>query len=117
MDQVPILKEQPVYSLYDHQNKAISESTHLYNLNNEFKGIVCIPTGGGKTHTAVIWGLQNFIAKGKKIIWLAHRHELLDQAYESFQKNAYSNYLPLRTEPINIRLVSSQHDSIDKITG
>lgn len=37
---------------------------------------------------------QNALDKGKKILWLAHRQMLLEQAAESFQKYAYAIELP-----------------------
>ncbi|MEH2126217.1 DEAD/DEAH box helicase family protein [Nostoc sp.] len=77
--------------LYSHQNEAII----ALNKKNQFpfEGLLVLPTGGGKTLTAVHWLLRNFINNKKKVLWIAHRHELLDQALETLQLNAYSSLL------------------------
>ncbi len=70
----------------NHQNKA------LKNLRNWFEskphpyagGILALPTGGGKTYTAVRFLCKNPISEGYKILWLAHTHHLLEQAFYSF---------------------------------
>ena len=77
--------------LYSHQNEAIKA---LNETNKDaFEGLLVLPTGGGKTLTAVYWLLRNFINKNKKVLWIAHRHELLDQALETLQLSAYSSLL------------------------
>jgi len=43
--------------------------------------ILCVPTGGGKT-TIVAEMIRRAIGRGKSILFLAHRAELLDQAVE-----------------------------------
>lgn len=77
--------------LYSHQNEAIK----ALNKTNEdaFEGLLVLPTGGGKTLTAVHWLLRNFINNNKKVLWIAHRHELLDQALETLRLSAYSSLL------------------------
>ncbi|MBC7452168.1 MAG: DEAD/DEAH box helicase family protein [Massilia sp.] len=46
--------------------------------------IVALPTGGGKTFTAVRFLCHGPLSQGYKVVWLAHTHHLLEQAYESF---------------------------------
>ncbi|MDO5151682.1 MAG: helicase, partial [Oscillospiraceae bacterium] len=41
-----------------------------------------------------MWLLKNALDQKKKILWIAHRQILLDQAAESFQKFAYSEVIP-----------------------
>ncbi|MHC5594554.1 MAG: DEAD/DEAH box helicase [Nostoc sp.] len=75
--------------LYSHQNEAIKA---LNETNKDaFEGLLVLPTGGGKTLTAVHWLLRNFINNKKKVLWIAHRHELLDQALETVRLSAYSS--------------------------
>lgn len=50
----------------------------------EAGGIVVLPTGGGKTFTAVRFLCTGPLSQGYKVLWLAHTHHLLDQAYQSF---------------------------------
>lgn len=76
--------------LYAHQNQAIQA---LDRNKNSFEGLLVLPTGGGKTLTAVHWLLRNFINNKKKVLWIAHRHELLDQALETVKLSAYSSLL------------------------
>lgn len=66
----------PPNFLYQHQNTAIQK----LDITNQypFKGLLVLPTGGGKTLTAVHWLLKNFINKHKKVLWITHRHELLN---------------------------------------
>jgi len=72
-------------------NKAL-EKKSFRNL----KGLLVIPTGGGKTFIAVYWLLKNKIDKGAKVLWIAHRYTLLDQAFETFFDCAYTDVLKER---------------------
>jgi len=96
-------------SLYQHQIQAIQE-LDIVN-RSPFKGLLVLPTGGGKTLTAVQWLLKNFINKQKKVLWIAHRHELLNQAFNTIVDNSYSALLSDRTD-FRYRIISgsSEHD-------
>lgn len=99
---------------YNHQKEAM-EMLNLIDKNESFSTLVVLPTGGGKTYTASTWLLKNAIDKKKKIIWIAHRQMLLDQAAESFQKFAFAEAMPHIGE-FTYRIVSgsTNHDrSID----
>jgi len=50
----------------------------------EAGGVVVLPTGGGKTFTAVRFLCNGPLSRGYKVLWLAHTHHLLDQAYQCF---------------------------------
>ena len=95
--------------LYAHQNEAI-RALDLRN-NSPFEGLLVLPTGGGKTLTAVHWLLRNFIDKRKKVLWIAHRHELLDQAFEALKFSAYPSLLN-DVEKFRYRVISGhpKHD-------
>lgn len=80
-------------SLYEHQKKAMA-NLDIINRNASYSTLVVLPTGGGKTYTAVVWLLRNAINRQKKILWIAHRQTLLDQAAETFQNYAYSELIP-----------------------
>lgn len=45
------------------------------------KTLLCLPTGTGKTFTAASW----IVSKKRKTLWLAHRNELVTQAYNTFK--------------------------------
>jgi DNA repair protein RadD len=44
--------------------------------------VLVMPTGAGKTHTAAAIVARS-VAAGKRVLWLAHRTELVDQAIDS----------------------------------
>jgi superfamily II DNA or RNA helicase len=63
-----------------------------------------LPTGGGKTFTAVHFACRLPLSQGFKVLWLAHTHHLLEQAFASFAGGA-----GLVTEPksdLRVRVVS-----------
>lgn len=78
---------------YEHQ-KCAMENLDIMNKNAKYSTMIVLPTGGGKTYTASMWLLRNALDQKKKILWIAHRQMLLDQAAESFQKFAYSEVIP-----------------------
>lgn len=47
-------------------------------------GILVLPTGGGKTFTACHFICRNPLSDDFKVLWLAHTHHLLEQAFFSF---------------------------------
>jgi ATP-dependent helicase IRC3 len=107
--QIQVRKGESPRELYAHQNEAIK----ALNLKNQsaFEGLLVLPTGGGKTLTAVHWLLRNFIDKRKKVLWIAHRHELLNQALETIKFTAYSSLLK-DADKFSFRIISglSTHD-------
>ena len=99
-----------IRSPYEHQKKAM-EALDKINKEESYSTLVVLPTGGGKTYTASMWLLKNAIDRKKKILWIAHRQMLLDQAAESFQKFAYAEVMP-HISSFSFRIVSgaSSHD-------
>lgn len=95
---------------YEHQ-KAAMKNMDIINKNKAYSTLIVLPTGGGKTYTASMWLLKNAIDKHKKILWIAHRQMLLDQAAESFQKYAYTEVIP-HISSFRFRIISgsSEHD-------
>lgn len=100
---------------YEHQKKAM-ECLDLINQTKAYSTLVVLPTGGGKTYTASMWLLKNAIDKGKKILWIAHRQMLLEQAAESFQQFAYAEVIPhISSFAFRIISGSSNHDRTSDI--
>lgn len=68
------------------QEDAISNLMDWFNKNNNpySGGVLAIPTGGGKTFVATRFLSLGPLSKGYKILWLAHTHHLLEQAFETF---------------------------------
>ncbi|WP_373838227.1 DEAD/DEAH box helicase family protein [Methanospirillum sp.] len=95
-------------NLYQHQKDAL-QKLDPYSGIIPFKGLLVLPTGGGKTLTASYWLAKNYINKGKKILWIAHRHELLEQAKVTFWQIAYSSLIKER-DSFNYRIISGLHD-------
>lgn len=109
---VNISKSESGIRPYKHQEEA------FYNLQkqiiksekNPFAGLLVLPTGGGKTLTAGLWIAKNFLDKNKKVLWVAHRHELLEQAKNTFtQKLAYKDVFQEK-DSFNYRILSGIHD-------
>ena len=94
--------------LYEHQEEAIRKLDAM-DKRESFRTLLVLPTGGGKTLTAAYWLLRNAVDQNKKILWLAHRHLLLEQAAEAFARNAYTDTMVNRTV-FNYRIISGMHD-------
>jgi superfamily II DNA or RNA helicase len=46
--------------------------------------LLSLPTGAGKTRVAVVHCRDRFVSQGRRVLWIAHSEELLDQAYTTF---------------------------------
>lgn len=103
----PALGKNP-RQLYEHQEEAIRKLDAM-DKRGSFRTLLVLPTGGGKTLTAAYWLLRNAVDQNKKILWLAHRHLLLEQATEAFARNAYTDTMVNRTV-FNYRIISGMHD-------
>ncbi len=109
---INISTEESGITLYKHQEEAIEKlQTKIIRSNkNPFEGLLVLPTGGGKTLTAAYWIAKNYLDKGKKVLWIAHRHELLDQAQRTFHKQlSYRDIFPNKTK-LSYRIISGIHD-------
>ena len=93
---------------YEHQNDAMAKLNEI-DKKEKFSTLLVLPTGGGKTLTACCWLLKNAVDRNIKILWIAHRQLLLEQAADTFRKNAYSD-LMLNRIKFDFRIVSGRHD-------
>lgn len=102
--QETISKRQP----RDEQRDAFREMSKVFTFPiDSYKGtMISLPTGGGKTYTAIKWLCDNILPKNIKILWLAQSTYLLDQALSTFLSEA--RYTANR-ETINIRIISSNN--------
>lgn len=88
------IKESSVDSreLMSHQIEAIDSLNKYFNLSGKKNipqnGLLVMPTGSGKTFTTVNWLLNSGVASGYRILWLAHRQELIDQTYNEFRNQS-----------------------------
>ncbi|WGV24237.1 DEAD/DEAH box helicase family protein [Halotia branconii] len=92
---------------FQHQIEAFEALSKTFKFGSEKpgSGILVLPTGAGKTFTAVRWLSDHVIPKNIKILWLAPSFYLLDQAFDTFEKGAKDIPEPKKT--LNIRCVSS----------
>lgn len=95
---------------YQHQNDALKALDRI-DKKDHYSTLVVLPTGGGKTYTAATWLLKNALDKREKILWIAHRQMLLEQAADSFKTYAYAERIPHLTS-FSYRIISgaSNHD-------
>ncbi len=74
-----------------HQQQAVDAMTEYFELDKnkaDRNGLLVMPTGSGKTYTAVRWLLSQGVANGYRVVWLVHRQELVEQTYQEFRKQA-----------------------------
>ena len=101
--------------LYDFQQQAVKALDEQINVDGPATGLLVMPTGSGKTRTATYFLLRDMISQGYQVVWLTHRHMLVDQAADAF-----FNEYPLikRNKPtakkFSMICVSGQHSSIRK---
>lgn len=91
---------------HDHQRATWDRLDNAFLDHKRSAGMVVLPTGAGKTITAAHWLLRNEIAKGGRVLWLAHRQSLLRQAYGSFKRLANLAYPDKKT--LELIAVSSE---------
>lgn len=89
-----------------HQAMAIDHLIKWYKsrIDNYAGGILVLPTGGGKTFTAIRFLCLTALSDGYKVLWLAHTHHLLEQAYCSFEEHVGAIAEP--KSKLDIRVVS-----------
>lgn len=89
-----------------HQAESIEHLISWYkqNTKSDAGGILVLPTGGGKTFTAIRFICLTAISDGYKVLWLAHTHHLLEQAYYGFESHVGSVSPPKQN--LNVRVVS-----------
>lgn len=105
---IKVIKSNNFRNLYEHQKEAINQMDKI-NKKDKFSSLLVLPTGAGKTVTAVIWILRKAINQKKKVLWIAHRHLLLEQVADTFQRNSFLEYLP-NINSFNYRIISGKHD-------
>ena len=80
-----IRKEGMRHDPVPHQRRALDRLGKWYcRSEQERGGILVLPTGGGKTFVATHFLCRHPLSDGYRILWLAHTHHLLEQAFEAF---------------------------------
>ncbi|HRG96213.1 MAG TPA: DEAD/DEAH box helicase family protein [Polyangiaceae bacterium] len=89
-------------------------------------GLLVLPTGGGKTFTAVRFLCEWPLSEGYKVLWLAHTHHLLEQAFDTFGPMSAVEDRPVEVakirepkEQLRVRVVSGMpgHASMASIAA
>lgn len=89
--------------LLDHQRRVTAQLSGRWERDRlRMRGLVVMPTGAGKTRTAVDWLLTEPIASDIKVLWITHSVHLLEQTAGAFIDRAP---ISPRTRPLGIRLI------------
>jgi ATP-dependent helicase IRC3 len=104
-----------------HQIETINKLNKWFNSKKFPSGsIVALPTGSGKTFAAVRFLCKNVLGKDYKLLWLAHTHHLLEQAFYSFgplsekiNEGYEVGWIPEPKECLNVRVVSGMQYHFD----
>jgi len=88
-----------------HQAIALDHLLKWYNIHPKpAGGILVLPTGGGKTFAAIRFLCLTALSDGYKVLWLAHTHHLLEQAFDDFKEHV--GKISETKSSLNVRVVS-----------
>lgn len=74
------------YEPYAHQESTWNRLDDLWGEEPGFSARIVLPTGAGKTETAIEWLLDRIEAEPElRVLWVAHQQELVVQAMERFR--------------------------------
>lgn len=102
--------------MYDFQEQVLSELKNHFITQDNNSGIMVMPTGSGKTRTSTCFLIKEMISAGYQILWIAHRHMLIDQAAECFYN--FAGLAKINNPGIRnytISCVSGEHMSIKEV--
>ncbi len=93
-----------------HQSESLEKLYRWYEEDPKPQAgaILVLPTGGGKTFTAVRFLCKTALSDGYKVLWLAHTHHLLEQAFKSLEEDIGEIAEPRRS--LVVRVVSGTKD-------
>lgn len=104
-------------SLHPYQREAVSSLKTYFIEEERQRGMLVLPTGSGKTRTAVYFLLRYMVSCGYQVIWLAHRYMLLEQAEQVFRENApLAKSEESGNKPMRIITVSGMHRSSHELS-
>ncbi|MBR1858649.1 MAG: DEAD/DEAH box helicase family protein, partial [Selenomonadaceae bacterium] len=104
--------------LREYQQQAVYTLKKHFIDENNAAGILQMPTGSGKTLTAVYFLLTEMVPRGYQVVWLAHRSMLIEQAAETFYKFAslINTNRENKLTRFNMICVSSDHSHATQIS-
>lgn len=103
-------------SLYDFQKDAVNALENHFIKEDKKSGLLVMPTGSGKSRTASYFLIKDMISQGYQILWIVHRHMLINQAAECFYR--FAGLSKLENPDIRsykISCISSEHQSIKSV--
>ncbi len=102
--------------LYDFQKDAVAALKKHFVSEDKTSGMLVMPTGSGKSRTASYFLIKEMIASGYQVLWIAHRHMLIDQAADCFR--TFAGLAKINNPGIRnyrISCISGQHLTISKV--
>ena len=87
-----IIGPERIPNLFEYQRKIVDSTIEMIANRNSSdanrRGLICLPTGGGKTRVAVQAIVEEARDRGltQDVLWIADREELLEQAIDSFKQ-------------------------------
>lgn len=89
-----------------HQKEALNCLFKWYDTHpTPYSGkILVLPTGGGKTFVAIRFLCNKALSDGYKVLWLAHTHHLLEQAFYDFENHL--GEITSNQSSLSVRVVS-----------
>jgi superfamily II DNA or RNA helicase len=99
---------------YPHQVESAQKMTKHFLDKQKRAGLLVLPTGGGKTSVTARWLLRHCVSEGKRVLWLAHRHSLLIQAFDDFARQAH---LATPLKQLGLIMVGGQMKSWSNVEG
>jgi superfamily II DNA or RNA helicase len=78
-----------------HQRVALEQLAEALREHDEV--LLSLPTGAGKTYVAVRHAAQHVLSRGGRVLWIAHNQELIQQAADTFQRDAPGTRVTLWT--------------------
>ena len=103
-------KDIPEVNLYSFQKAAVEALKKHFVDEDQERGLLVLPTGAGKTLTSTYFLVNEMVSRGYIVVWIAHRHMLINQAAYSFL-----NLSPLlkkinpESESFQISCISGEH--------
>ncbi len=103
-------------NMYDFQKDVLEDLKKHYITNETQSGIMVMPTGSGKTRTSTYFLIKEMVSRGYQVLWIAHRHMLIDQAAECFYK--FAGLAKINNSNIrnySISCISGEHMNIRQV--
>jgi DNA repair protein RadD len=102
----------PIYGLFPHQRTALRRISTFLNDPRQPRAFLHMPTGSGKTRTAMNLICRELLeGEPKSILWLAYNGELCEQAASEFER-AWAH---LGDRPVAMQRYWGPHD-VDEVT-